>query len=870
MGHFNSLLRKTHFICWHGLIKCTLLILIFMVVTALSLAQQGWYWQNPLPQGNNLYDVYFHDRTNGWALGADGTILYTNDQGYSWEEYKIESQSVLYGMFFTSVSNGWIVGQHGTILYWDGTTWEEQESNYDGLLYDVYFINSNTGWAVGQDETVLHTADGGLNWTRLTFTGTQHYFSVYFIDENEGYLCGAAGNNGVIKHTTNGGDTWSLEIIPANRMNSIWFGDDDNGWAVGDNGAVFHKSSSAGGWALQSSGTTNNLTSVDGINIHQVWICGEDGEIRHTNNGGDTWFSQNSSVDNDLRAVHYHDGEVGWAVGDEGVVTHSNNGGGTWNRLGEGPTGYLREISFNHPSFGLVVGDDGLIYYSIDDGETWNEDASGISSHLNAVDIAWHAISYDRATAVGDNGNILRVLWEPDMTDEPWVKMPYDYGDEFFAIDNYGFSGWAAGIFGTVIHTSNGGSVWERQHQDMGYHLYDIQFQPRNHVWAVGMGGNIIYSPDRGDTWEEQVSNTFTNLHSVSFADYRRGWAVGLNGTIIHTNDGGSTWEQQTSGTYEALFSVFFIDENNGWIAGDAGTILHTNDGGLTWGKQISGTNNTLFSVFFSDLATGWVCGEKGTILHTVDGGGATLFEVYERIDVNEEILDLLTTEDGLTVGSSTKVASTDKLVGVQLTLDDVGHTSVGDLTIMFSHAGVMDTVMYHSGEDGDNILNMTFSDALEMPADSAVAPFTGGFKPYKPLSAFNDLDPTGAWILRIRDDVSGNTGVLNAWSLKLFLEDESGTTTIKNIKNNRTAGLKCYPNPVRNTAIIKYYLSKAEDVELSVFDLSGRKIRILQSSRKPQGVNTYRLNTSSLASGIYFIQLKAGNINEVNRILVE
>lgn len=37
----------------------------------------GWFWQNPLPQGNTLSGVSFVDATTGTAVGRGGTVLRT-------------------------------------------------------------------------------------------------------------------------------------------------------------------------------------------------------------------------------------------------------------------------------------------------------------------------------------------------------------------------------------------------------------------------------------------------------------------------------------------------------------------------------------------------------------------------------------------------------------------------------------------------------------------------------------------------------------------------------------------------------------------------------------------------------------------------
>lgn len=841
-----------------------------------SIAQSGWYWQNPLPQGNRLEDTHFTDLYNGWAVGEFGTILFTDDQGATWTKQESNTTDILYAVWFHLPDNGWAVGQNGTILHWDGAVWEAQESNFTGLLYDVHFINSQTGWAVGQDATVLHTTNGGVTWTVLTTAlYSQHYLSVCFLNENEGYLSGAAGSNGVIKYTDDGGATWDTEIIPANRMNAIWFEDANSGWAVGNNGALFHKSSAGGDWTLQSTGSDVNLTSVHAINPSQAWVAGEGGTIFHTNNGGDNWFAQTSNLVNNLSSVFILNGESGWVVGDKGDVSYTNNGGGTWTPQSQGPTTYLREISFSTPGLGAVVGNGGLIYLTYDNGDTWVQEESNTSQNLYAIDLSHLYIATDVLVAVGYGGTIIRKFWESDMPDEPWELQSYLHNEDLWSVDMRGYSGWAAGSFGSITFSDNAANTWEIQHQDMGYHLYDIQFPTQNYGWAVGMAATILHSRDRGDTWDEQTSPVYTNFNSVFFCDHLVGWAVGLNGTIIHTSNGGRNWEEQDSGTDEMLSDVYFTDTNNGWAVGDFGTILHTTDGGDNWNKQFSGTSNTLFSVYFSDPATGWVCGEKGTILHTTDGGGATSFETVPRLNVDKEILDLMLTEDILTIEepSRTKAPQNYQLVGLEVSLDTIRHTAVGDLTITLSHEGVTDTLIHRSGDDGDDILKMKFSDSSSIPIDSASAPYTGVFIPFKSLSSFYGLNPYGNWTLGIYDAFNGNTGRLEAWSLKLFIGDDDGSSTFIEKKRSGTSSrlklMDVYPNPVNHGAYIRYHLFEECKIELSLLNIKGQKLATFLSARQPAGEYNITWDASKFEPGIYFVQLSAGTFVERKKIII-
>src|ERR1044071_2099062 len=47
-------------------------------------ASSQWFWQNPLPQGNNLRGASFVDANTGTVVGDYGTIVRTTDGGNSW------------------------------------------------------------------------------------------------------------------------------------------------------------------------------------------------------------------------------------------------------------------------------------------------------------------------------------------------------------------------------------------------------------------------------------------------------------------------------------------------------------------------------------------------------------------------------------------------------------------------------------------------------------------------------------------------------------------------------------------------------------------------------------------------------------------
>lgn len=57
--------------------KQPLTLLIFYFIQLTIFAQ--WFWQNPLPQGNSLYDNHFETAEIGWAVAQEENVFKTAD-----------------------------------------------------------------------------------------------------------------------------------------------------------------------------------------------------------------------------------------------------------------------------------------------------------------------------------------------------------------------------------------------------------------------------------------------------------------------------------------------------------------------------------------------------------------------------------------------------------------------------------------------------------------------------------------------------------------------------------------------------------------------------------------------------------------------
>ena len=84
------------------------------------------------------------------------------------------------------------------------------------------------------------------------------------------------------------------------------------------------------------------------------------------------------------------------------------------------------------------------------------------------------------------------------------------------------------------------------------------------------------------------------------------------------------------------------------------------------------------------------------------------------------------------------------------------------------------------------------------------------------------------------------------------------GLTTENN--SSLPAGVRLYqnyPNPFNPTTQISFDLPVNDHVQLIVFDMTGRVVSTLLDGSKNAGSHTVPFDASTLASGIYFYQLK-------------
>lgn len=608
--------------------------------------QGEWEWQNPLPQGNTLYDLHVFDKDSAVFVGTKGTIIRTMDGGSSWDiSYCTDGGTWdLKHVHFVNDSTGWTVGESGTILHTEdgGMNWSQQNSGTSNYLLAVHFVDSSYGWVVGKNNTTLRTTDGGQNWSfHAAGDGWEdpRLATVKFKNDTVGWCAGSFNGEGRVFYTENGGQDWSERNNGiSQQLNSLDLKADSTIRVVGSDGYLETSIDGGDTWSDTLLHSFYNLRSIDMVDSSRGWIVGEDG-IYHSSDGWSTWHKQSDELE--LTAVQFVDSAIGWAVGIGGRIFRTTDGGTTWGAEHQGfsgGVGSLEAVHFENDSTGWAVGrycdsvgcENGNIIHTSDGGNTWQlqKTIDAPEGQLNDV----HFVDTLQGWVLGDG-----VLFRTMDGGTSWDQLLFggwDFYHDVHFVDSS--TGWYVGSWydnpnnpRIVEHSEDGGNSWSSQNSS-GYGLSSVHFINAMQGWAVGANGAIIHSDDGGSDWSPQSSGTNKNLNSVHFVDDSKGWAVGVQGTILHTDDGGDTWSGQYSGTSQRLNSVHFPSPDTGWAVGEKGLILHTRNGGEFWGGQENRSSADLNSVFFTNNSTGWTVGDNQTILYTTNSGGTTGISRFE------------------------------------------------------------------------------------------------------------------------------------------------------------------------------------------------------------------------------------------------
>lgn len=120
-----------------------------------------------------------------------------------------------------------------------------------------------------------------------------------------------------------------------------------------------------------------------------------------------------------------------------------------------------------------------------------------------------------------------------------------------------------------------------------------------------------------------------------------------------------------------------------------------------------------------------------------------------------------------------------------------------------------------------------------------------------------------------IKEDILGNLWLATSSGLIEFNKNGIVGVSDNNSVLNDFELQQNYPNPFNPSTTIKYTLQKSSYIELKIFDVNGKFIKILENGFKQAGSYEINFNSLGMASGIYFYSLIAGNFSETKKMIL-
>ena len=606
--------------------KILLTILIINLSLAITKAQSGWFWQNPLPFGNTTNDIYFFDSQTGLLTLSNGKILKSTNAGNNWNDLSEVLGFSFFDMNFFDNLNG--IAFSGSIYYPPlyifrtnngGNSWSNYSlypfslrKNFQAVSSSVFYANSDYDFA-----NIVKSTNGGLNWSTVFADSNFYLHYFHFPSASIGFATGiqivdTGIVNEVIK-STDGGSNWvNIHQNFSGIPQSIYFIDNNNGFVdvlppqSGGNELLYKTTNGGSSWLSIALIYTNNR-ELYFINENTGYI----GTSYFTTNGGLNWNQMPNYFDfagmGKIRVIGANVFGVGY-----GVIAKSTNSGFNWTELTSGPHTFLWDIKFINSLTGLAVGDYGKIIKTTNGGTNWILNQLSFSAGEN-----WPiAISMPSSNNwfVADNGDFLGKIFKTSNAGLSW-DTTYTYRGGLTKVDFVNaLTGFAICKYNYFMKTTDGGNNWS----DTNLHIsqnWALDFVDAN-TGLIGSYMGTYRTTNGGTTWSSVGSGPPGYSTAIQFVNASTVYAC--KGGLYKSTNAGLNWIQlMIPGASGEIRNICFINPDSGYVT--CNSIFRTTNGGTSFVEVSPEVYANTY--FFTDMQTGYGAGWSGGILKTTTGG---------------------------------------------------------------------------------------------------------------------------------------------------------------------------------------------------------------------------------------------------------
>ena len=399
-------------------------------------------------------------------------------------------------------------------------------------------------------------------------------------------------------------------------------------------------------------------------------------------------------------------------------------------------------------------------------------------------------------------------------------------------------------ILAVVFLSSAANAQWVLQTSGTGFDLFSASFPSANTGFACGYGNHLIKTTDGGANWIDiSFPSTASNLNTIFFVNDNTGWLCSTD-TLRYTTNSGLSWITKITPIHGR--ELFFVNALTGWL-NTGQSILRTTNGGVNW-------NTTAFTsdgeLFFVNALTGW------TSLYM--SGNCTIYK---------------STSGGINWAPQFTTANFHNIYAFYFINENTGWATGYRETILKTTNGGVNWVFQRDISGGSGLYSAYFMDAntgwvvgdLTVLGSNALSTTNGG-------ANWSPSNVSSGRMTKIQF-VNSATGWMVGQYNRVYKTTNNGGLTPVTKNNNQLPDkyelYQNYPNPFNPETNIKFQISESGDVNLSVFDILGRKISTLVNECLSPGTYEVKWNASDYPSGIYYYKFQAGDYSETKKMIL-
>jgi len=372
----------------------------------------------------------------------------------------------------------------------------------------------------------------------------------------------------------------------------------------------------------------------------------------------------------------------------------------------------------------------------------------------------------------------------------------------------------------TIKYNSGGIQMWAAAYNGPGTdndYSNSIAVDGSGNVYITGVSGGG--STGSGSTYDDYATIKYNSSGIMQWVSR-------------YTGMGGTGLDLAYQLKIDLLGNVYVTGKSTGTASGfDYATIKYNTVGTMMWVSRYNGPGNgadEAYSIALDRTGNVYVTGKS-------DGGASAMYDIA-TIKYNSLGSQQWAGRFNGTSGSQDegKAISVDTASNVYVTGYSTNTTTAEDFeTIKYNSAGTQLWEMKYtnSGSAGSQDAAVSiFADNSGIVYSAGMSALDYAVVKYAPLTGFTN----------------SNISTPNSFSLE-----------------------QNFPNPFNPSTTIKYYIPENNNVRLTVYDVNGREVSVLNDGFKQKGGYEVSFNASNLSAGTYFYKLETAGFTDVKKMIL-